>query len=55
MQTVRDSAAEYRFNFVFRYTYHLKIPTEILLGYVFHTKPYRGDQGIQFESLEHEE
>jgi hypothetical protein len=26
-----------------------KIPTEILLGYVSHTRPYKGDQGIQFE------
>ena len=29
--------------------YPEKIPTEILLGYVSHDKPYRGDQGIRFE------
>jgi len=26
-----------------------KIPTEILLGYVSHIRPYKGDQGFQFE------
>jgi hypothetical protein len=29
--------------------YPHKIPAEILLGYVSHTRPYKGDQGIQFE------
>lgn len=29
-----------------------KIPTEILLGYVSHTKPYRNDHGIQFEPID---
>lgn len=29
--------------------YPEKIPTEILLGYVSHIRPYKGDQGIQFE------
>ena len=29
-----------------------RIPTAITLGYVDHTKPYKNDQGIQFEPLE---
>lgn len=29
-----------------------KIPTEILLGYVSHLRPYRDDKGIQFESVD---
>ena len=32
--------------------YSEKIPTEILLGYVSHTKPYKNDQGIQFEPMD---
>ena len=32
--------------------YPVRIPTEILLGYIDHTKPYKDDQGIQFELLE---
>ena len=29
-----------------------RIPTEIMLGYIDHTKPYKNDQGIQFEPLD---
>ena len=29
--------------------YPIKIPTEILCGYVTHIRPYKDDQGIQFE------
>jgi len=35
--------------------YPEKIPTEILLGYVFHTRSYKGDQGICFEPVDTEE
>ena len=28
------------------------IPTEIITGEVSHTKPYKGDHGIQFEPIE---
>ena len=35
--------------------YTKKIPTEILLGYVFHIQPYKDDQGIRFEPIDLEE
>jgi hypothetical protein len=31
--------------------YHNRIPDEILVGDHDHTKPYKGDNGIQFEPI----